>query len=165
MRSISAKLFLGMLVTLCSGYVSALAQASPVLKVNTLPQQSLSLVITGGQIQNLGSTSELNLDLQSKSYESLQHATIAVYLYRNAKLLGGEGIPVNLPANKNISEILHPHFSVKSGDHVLVLIQDVKSGNNNYAESPDRITNYLKFYPEHLRSGLTDTNTTFQAKR
>ena len=161
MRPIAGKLFLGVLLTLCSGYLYAVAQESPVLKVDTLPQQSLSLIITNGKIQNFGLASELILDLQSRSYEPLQRAVIAVYLYRNSKLLSGEGIPVTLPANNNVSETLHPHFAVKQGDHILVLIQEVKSAQNDYSENPEKITKYLKSFAEHTLSASANSNSPF----
>lgn len=161
MRPIAAKLFLAVFLTLCSGYVYAVAQESPVLKVDTLPQQSLSLIITSGKIQNFGLTSELNLDLQSRSYEPLQHAVIAVYLYRNSRLLSGEGIPITLPAIKNVSETLHPHFAVEQGDHILVLVQEVKSAQNDYSESQDKITGYLKSFAEKAQAASANSGSRF----
>ena len=163
MRPIAARLFLGVFLALCSVCVCAVAQEAPVLKVDTLPQQSLSLVITSGKIQNFGLASELILDLQSRSYEPLQSAVIAVYLYRNSKLLSGEGIPVTLPANKNVSKTLHPHFALKQGDHVLVLVQEAKSAQNNYSESPDKITGYLKSFAEHTLSASANLNSPFRS--
>jgi hypothetical protein len=148
-------------LTLGFGYQSAAAQGSPILKVDTLPQQSLSLVITSGKIQDFGMASELNLDLQSKSYEPLRRAVIAVYLYRNSKLLSGEGIPITLPANKNISETLYPHFAVKQGDHILVLVQEVKSAQNDYSESQDKITGYLKSFAEKAQAASANSGSRF----
>lgn len=145
MRSIVHKTLTTISLLFIAGSTPLFAQQTSPIKITPFPDQSLPMVVNGGKIQNFGYTSELHLDLQVKDSEAFNRAIIAVYVFENGRLVGGEGIPIVLSGQSRFSShLIYPHFPVNENSKVLVLVESVQSAQKSYSENAEKVIDYLK---------------------